>query len=269
MAIDVSVVIPTFRRPAQLVEAVQSALAQEGVNVEVFVVDDSPEGSAAAAIEQLGDARVKYEKMAVPTGGVPGKVRNTAWPKASGRFIHFFDDDDRMEPGAHAAMIAALDAHPKAGVVFGRIAPFGDHPQVLAQQTAYFKNAARRARLSYALRSSRLMVANMLFKPTVMVCSSALVRKECVVALQGFDEQIRLVEDVDFYIRAMREFDVIFLDRVVLNYRTGAPSIMHGQKDNKGVTIQYARMFSKYRDRHGGAELMALKLIARTALWWT
>ncbi|HEY8209104.1 MAG TPA: glycosyltransferase family 2 protein [Myxococcaceae bacterium] len=269
MATDVSAVIPTFRRPAQLVEAIQSVLAQERVNVEVFVVDDSPEGSAAAAVEQLGDPRVKYEKMAVPTGGVPGKVRNSAWPRASGRFIHFFDDDDRMEQGAYAAMIAELEAHPKVGVVFGRIAPFGDHPPTLAQQTAYFQNAARRARLSYALRSRRLMVANMLFKPTVMVCSSALLRKECVVELEGFDEQIRLVEDVDFYIRAIRQFDVVFLDRVVLNYRTGAPSIMHGQKDNKGVTIQYTRMFSKYRERHGGAELTALKLVARAGLWWT
>ena len=46
--LDVSVVIPTFRRPALLREAIASVRAQSGVAVELIVVDDSPEGSAAA-----------------------------------------------------------------------------------------------------------------------------------------------------------------------------------------------------------------------------
>jgi len=45
---EIAVVVPTFRRPTQVVEAVASALAQDGVTVEVFVADDSPEGSARA-----------------------------------------------------------------------------------------------------------------------------------------------------------------------------------------------------------------------------
>ena len=39
---DVTVVVPTFRRPAQLLEAVRSALDQEGVLVEVRVVTTVP-----------------------------------------------------------------------------------------------------------------------------------------------------------------------------------------------------------------------------------
>ena len=39
---DVSVVIPTCRRPRLVVEAVRSALAQDGASVEVIVLDDSP-----------------------------------------------------------------------------------------------------------------------------------------------------------------------------------------------------------------------------------
>ncbi|HVE85403.1 MAG TPA: glycosyltransferase [Myxococcales bacterium] len=269
MGIDVSVVIPTFRRPAQLGEAIRSALAQEGVSVEVHVNDDSPEGSGAAAVEAIADPRVHYQKMEVPTGGSPSRVRNTTWPQTRGTFIHFLDDDDRVEPGAYAAMAAALNARPGTGVAFGRIAPFGDDPQVLAQQQAYFVNAAKRARLSWALRSRRLMVANMLFKPTVLVCSAALLRRECVAGAGGFDEEIKLVEDVDFFLRAIREFGCVFLDRVVLNYRTGAPSLMHAQKDASGVIRSYERIFSKYRARWGAAELTALKLVARTALRWT
>jgi glycosyltransferase involved in cell wall biosynthesis len=267
---DVSVIIPTYRRPIPLGESIRSALDQEGgVSVEVHVIDDSPEGAGAPVVEAINDARVRYERMPSPTGGLPSRVRNSAWPKARGTFIHFLDDDDRMEPNAYRTLIDALGKHPGAGVAFGRIAPFGDNPKVLARQQDYFQNAAERARLSWRFRSKLLMVANMLFKPTVLVCSAALLRNEVVAKVGGFDEQLRLVEDVDFYLRAIRECGVVFVDQVVLNYRTGAPSLMHDQRDSTGAINAYGRIFSKYRERHGAAELMALKVLARTALRWT
>jgi glycosyltransferase involved in cell wall biosynthesis len=40
VSIDVSVIIPTFRRPSELIEAVSSVLRQDGATVEVFVIDD-------------------------------------------------------------------------------------------------------------------------------------------------------------------------------------------------------------------------------------
>src|SRR5262249_9697815 len=97
---DISVVIPTFRRPRELVDAVHSALAQTGFSIEVLVVDDSPEGSAREAIAALDDPRVSYLKRSVPSGGSPALVRNDGWPRTSGRFVHFLDDDDRVAPGA-------------------------------------------------------------------------------------------------------------------------------------------------------------------------
>src|SRR5947209_3541343 len=101
MGIDVSVIIPTYRRPLPLGEAIRSALDQDGVNIEVHVIDDSPEGAGAAVIEGIGDQRIRYQRMPSPTGGLPSRVRNSAWPSARGAFIHFLDDDDRMEPGAY------------------------------------------------------------------------------------------------------------------------------------------------------------------------
>jgi glycosyltransferase involved in cell wall biosynthesis len=40
MLIDFSVVIPTFRRTGELMEALASVLGQTGVTLEVTVVDD-------------------------------------------------------------------------------------------------------------------------------------------------------------------------------------------------------------------------------------
>jgi len=60
LSVDFSVIIPTFRRPNELLEAISSALHQQGVSVEVIVIDDAPEASAEQVVEHVGDPRVVY-----------------------------------------------------------------------------------------------------------------------------------------------------------------------------------------------------------------
>ena len=134
MSIEFSVVIPTFRRPSELIEAISSALRQRDASVEVFVIDDSPEGSAEKAVKDLEDSRVIYLRNPNPTGGVPSVVRNIGWPMASGTFVHFLDDDDIVTEGHYAAVKAAFAANPTIGLVFGRIEPFGGGPPAQLDQ---------------------------------------------------------------------------------------------------------------------------------------
>jgi glycosyltransferase involved in cell wall biosynthesis len=74
--LDVSVIIPTFHREKQLLEAIGSAQRQGGVTLEIIVVDDSPDASARDAVAALGDSRVRYVLRPQPSGGRPALVRN-------------------------------------------------------------------------------------------------------------------------------------------------------------------------------------------------
>ena len=51
--LDVTVIIPTFRRQKQLKEAIQSVIDEKGLKMEIFVVDDSPDGCARAVIDSM------------------------------------------------------------------------------------------------------------------------------------------------------------------------------------------------------------------------
>lgn len=51
----VSVVIPVFNRPAMVVEAVDSVLDQEGVEVEVIVVDDGSTDDTPEVVDRLAE----------------------------------------------------------------------------------------------------------------------------------------------------------------------------------------------------------------------
>ena len=271
MSIDFSVIIPTFRRPRELVEAISSVLRQQHATVEIFVIDDSPEGSAEAAVVGISDARVTYLKNPKPTGGVPSVVRNIGWPLATGTYVHFLDDDDIVAEGHYAAVKAAFEAHSAIGLVFGRIEPFGNGPaEQLEHERAYFANAARKAASSNRFGSRIAFTGRMLFADALLVCSSSVVRRECVALIGGFDPSIRLMEDADFHVRAMRECGARFLDRKAIDYRISAASLMHSpnptEAQKQGERLGHRQLQKKYRKQRGALEFYALALFTRTVL---
>ena len=266
MSFDFSVIIPTFRRPLLLGEAIASALGQSGIDLEVIVVDDSPEGSAESVVAGLGDSRVTYLKNPAPTGGKPSIVRNLGWPRATGKLIHFLDDDDRVPPGHYRRVIDAFAEHPEVGVVFGVVEPFGDSvDHSVEHEQRYFADAAKRARACMRFGSKLAFGARMYFEPTMIVCSACTVRRECVIALGGFNPELRIVEDVEFYARAMRRFGAFFLDEVTLQYRIG-PSLMHSREGDALIHESYRLMHGWYRQTWGRADFLSLKLFARSLL---
>jgi glycosyltransferase involved in cell wall biosynthesis len=261
--IEVTTIVPTFRRPAQLLEAVRSALSQERVAMEVRVIDDSPEGSAREAIESLEDPRVTYSKRPTPSFGRPAIVRNEAWPLARGRFVHFLDDDDILVPGAYRAHLDALNADPAVGMSFGRIEPFGEDPDAIARERAFWQGGATRAR-----RAARLgrfaLVATMLFDDAIFQNSACMVRKSVLEETGGFDPLMPLQEDTEMHARGTRRRGSLFVDRTVIRYRVNPKSLMRAGDVQSMLSESYARMHRKYRDEYGRAEFIAMKAFIRS-----
>ena len=271
MSVEFSVIIPTYRRPKELSKAVTSVLGQTGATIEVFVIDDCAEGSAQEVVDSFQDKRITYLRNASPTGGMPSVVRNLGWPRASGIFLHFLDDDDIVPDGHYIAVKEAFFAHPEVGLVFGRIEPFGTGPDAqLRDEKRYFADAARKAARCRRFGSKWAFTSRMLFGKALLVCSASVLRRTCVEQLNGFDPEIRLMEDADFHVRAMREFGAYFMDRIAIWYRIGSPSLMHSpnpdelqlQRESSGRR----RMQAKYREQRGALEFYALALFTRTAL---
>jgi GT2 family glycosyltransferase len=250
-----------------LAEALNSVLSQQGVTIEVIVIDDCPDGSARAVAEAAG-GRVRYFQNPKPTGGVPSVVRNLGWRHAEGRFIHFLDDDDLAPAGHYSAVKQALELRPEIGVIFGRIEPFGDcPPDQLTHERRFFRDAAKRAEGCARFGPKWAFAGQMLFDKTLLVCSACVIRRECVEALGGFDPEIRLMEDSDFFLRAMRQSGACFIERTVLHYRIGSPSLLHGLDPDPARRVEQMhgrrRMRAKYLKERGALEFLFLALFTR------
>lgn len=266
-AVDVSVVIATYRRERLLLEAIASVCSQPGVVLEVIVVDDSPEGTAEAGVRSFADPRVRYVHRSTPSGGHPGAVRNDGVAVARAPLLHFLDDDDRLVDGCLRDLVAAITTR-RTAMAFGRVVPFGDDAKVRDQEQRYFQRVAA---ASKRIRGRRWFAAQVLFREMPFVNSACMVRRDVFNAFGGYDADLRAYEDVDLYLRIGRGRGFTFVDRDVLHYRVGAPSIMNEMRRTAGAADgdirrdSYGKIHARYKRDHGIVEYRALQIIARAA----
>ena len=116
----VSVIIPTFRRPDSFLRAARSVLAQQGVAFELIAIDNSPEGSALSAFQQIErEANIAFCWAHEPKPGV-AQARNAALKLASGKLIAWLDDDEEA-PSHWLASLVAIRQQTGAQSVFGPV----------------------------------------------------------------------------------------------------------------------------------------------------
>ena len=109
----VSVILPVYNRPASVVRAIESVLAQTYRDFELIVVDD---GSTDATRQVLEDFRGRITILEQPhSGAYP--ARNLALRHARGELIAFIDSDDVWLPERLAAQVPLMQ-RPEVGLVF-------------------------------------------------------------------------------------------------------------------------------------------------------
>lgn len=120
---QVSVIIPTYRRPEATVRAVRSVLAQTFADLEIIVVDDCSGDGTAEAVEglarDLDEARIRVVRLETNRG--PGEARNRGMVEARGEFIAFLDSDDELEPESIERRVRFLRANPECPLVYSRM----------------------------------------------------------------------------------------------------------------------------------------------------
>jgi GT2 family glycosyltransferase len=178
---DISVVIPTYRRPRLLIRCLNALLVQtlEAARYEILVVDDerSPETRQLVEDRARSTGACPYIVYLEPPTGArgPAAARNRGWRRALAPIVAFTDDDTVptmawLEEGL-AAMTSDLAA------VCGCVRVPGPK-----DPTDYQRNVQR-------LEQSEFVTAN------------CFVRREALVAVGGFDERFTRAwrEDSDLH----------------------------------------------------------------------
>jgi len=213
---DISVVIPAYNEAERLPAAVESAQAQTLAPREIIVVDDGSSDETAAVARGLGVRVISQENKG------PSKARNTGIRAARGAWIALLDSDDIWEPDKLERQWAALQACPEAALVACDYRQFTDagevvHPSFLSQPGRY----ERAERHPVGEGASRIEAPgdNFLRGGYFLIPSATLFAREAALAVGLFDESLRYVEDVEFFLRILSRGPLLMVESVLLNYR--------------------------------------------------
>lgn len=187
----VSIVVPTYERPAQLAACLRalSALEYPADRLEIVVVDDGSAEPPRADILRAHAGAQRVRVVGAPHAG-PGAARNAGVAVADGEVVAFTDDDCLPEPGWLRELTAPLDGRPDTAVGGQTLNALPDNDYSTASQLLvsylyrYFEDRRRMAR--------RFFTTNNLA-----------VHRAQFLAVGGFDEQTpcSTAEDRDFCAR--------------------------------------------------------------------
>ena len=91
----VSIVMPTYNVEEYIASAIESVLVQSFSDWELLIVDDGSTDNSNAVAQKysMQDKRIKVLRK--ENGGL-SDARNFGLERACGKYVHFFDSDDRL-----------------------------------------------------------------------------------------------------------------------------------------------------------------------------
>lgn len=205
----VSVCIPAFQAERYVREAVESALAQTGPELEVIVFDDASTDGTIAALADLEDPRLRLCRQHTNVG--ISRNRNSCLKRARGRYLAWLDADDLLQPGALARALTVLDRNPGAGLVHGGHYVIGEDGRRLPNWPAPFdRDTVEPRREAFA----ELLLSN------YVTSSTTVVRRDCYRTLGTYDPALtRNGEDWELWLRIAARHDVAYVAEPLASYR--------------------------------------------------
>ncbi len=112
----VSIVTPSFNHARFLEQTMRSVLEQDYPNIEYIVIDGGSQDGSRDLIEAYAPQLAYWQSQ--PDGGQTDAI-NQGFARATGEILAWLNSDDYLLPGAVSRAVAALQAEPELGMVYG------------------------------------------------------------------------------------------------------------------------------------------------------
>lgn len=253
---DISVVLATYNRQHSLPRAITSVLAQDGVRFELIVVDDASRDGTSDYLATLSDSRIRA--IRADRNGGPSAARNLGLKAARAGIVAFLDSDDAYLPRRLAAPLAAFVTDSSLVCT-------------LSSAIRHDRKRSREARIPALHLAAPAFEWALICDLVPVEASSITVRREAALAVGGFCERLRLIEDREFLIRLARQGAAQLLSEPLWEKFWGDDSLSNDWAKAGSGLVAYARERPEIvgRYRKVGAYLATKVLVgdARLGLW--
>ena len=199
----ISVILPVYNGEKFISDAINSILKQTHENFELIVVNDCSTDSTSAIISKFAalDSRIKIITNPI-NKKLPASL-NIGHQSATGDYITWTSDDNLYKPNAFETYLYHIQ-NSTSHIVYTDFDLINDNGVVL-----------KRRNLS---QPEYLINGN-------CVGASFLYKREVYESLKGYNEDLFLVEDYDFWLRALTKFKFSYVPESVYFYRSHGDSL--------------------------------------------
>ncbi len=235
----VSIIIPTFSRPQNLVRAVESCLKQTYGPIEVIVVDDNGEGTPyqqeteQILKEYVSNGTVVYLKHDVNRRG--GAARNTGLKVFKGAYYTFLDDDDCLYPQKIEREVEQLQKQKDRDVVY----------------CGYEKRCGEQSRRFVPTKEGDLHKDLLLRQWHFGSGSNPLFRREVFEDIGYFDETFVRHQDLEYMVRVLRKHRVAVVQDVLFTKYTDTQTNRPKAENYLPIKEQFLTKYREDIERYG------------------
>ena len=198
----VSVCIPTYNYGRFLGDAIDSVLAQEYEAFELIVVDNASDDDTPAVVAAREDPRLRAHRNNRNLGLFGNFAR--CLELATGEFVKFLAADDWLHPAYLREAMALVERYPTAAIVSGPGFYVDANGDIYALgSTGVFATELVPGEEALRAQAEHLNVVGM--------PSAALLRRDALDAVGGFDERFAPASDVHLWGKLLAHHDLAWL----------------------------------------------------------
>ncbi|MGC9293178.1 MAG: glycosyltransferase family 2 protein [Acidobacteriaceae bacterium] len=207
-ATTVAAVIPAYNAAHLLARCLESVLRQTVPVQEVWVVNDGSTDDTAAVLQRWQEKDSRIHAIHQRNGGA-ATARNAGIVAASSEWVAFLDADDTWMPEKLERMLAIRERGPQAVVLY--------HDAVLPDGTRFLADKG----------PAEGDVFDALLRSFFILPSTAMVRREVLVAEGMFQTNFRNTDDYDLWLRLGRKGRFLLRNEPLTYYERQPTSLSH------------------------------------------
>jgi len=221
----VSICVTTFNEEIFIHECIESVFKQSYENTEILVLDDGSSDRTVEICRQFDLTIFSHENRGIPF------TRNRALELAQGEYIAFIDGDDRWEMDWLGSAVEELEQDLDLDLILGQTRLMNEDSLANKNYSVYF------------------------------LLGACLIRKRVFDEIGIFDENLRIGEDSDWFLRC-REANVVgkISKKVFLNYRRHLRNITSDLHSSRIQLLKLLRKSLNRRRELGRTPIHSLKI---------
>lgn len=244
----VSIIVITYNSSKYVLETLESAKAQTYQNIELIVSDDSSTDNTIEIcrnwIEKNKERFEHTQLITVPENtGIPANC-NRGIEASKGEWIKLIAGDDLLLPNAIENNISFIKKYnEKIHFLFSNVKKMNENGVAIQNNPSTDENKkTNKFFLSKPQNQYKLLIKGEIFIPA----ATGFIKKQTILDIGGFDEEIRFCEDYPMWIKATKySYKLHRMNEITVKYRIHSGSVMGNKSLNYHRSMK--KVFFKYR----------------------